>query len=272
LDVHNHGFITKDKLALALSRFTNAPADRIDLTLAETMVEIGSNDNSTVSKNSWFKLLEAWSIHNSERRSNIIVVVPSTPAQYFHCLRRQIHRSFSKPLICFSGKWLLHHKACTSTMDDIGVGTFFQRVIVEGGRGDNMKGKIKVNSDDSKIKKVIFCSGKVFYHLFHTREAVGVNEILIIRIEQVAPFPYDLIGPLLLRFKNAEFVWCQEEPKNMGGWTFVKPRILTAMKENGIEAKSINYVGRKPSSSSASGGNKIHMKEQKDFIAYALKI
>lgn len=276
LDFSKDGFITKEDLSRALCRFTDAPSERIDLRLSEIMSELGSCDESgdvnKFTRDSWCRLLESWSLQNSERRSNLIVVVPSTPAQYFHCLRRQIHRPFAKPLICFSGKWLLHHKACVSRVDDLTVGTFFQRIIIEGSRGDNMRRK-KMNSvqlvSDFQIRRVIICSGKVFYHLFHARDAAGIRDIIFIRLEQIAPFPHDLIGPALKRFPSAELVWCQEEPKNMGAWSYVKPRLMTTLKENGI-SKYVQYVGRKSCSSPAIGGYTLHAAEQKDFIDRAL--
>ena len=236
------------------------------------------------------KLMVSWLQSNSERRHNLIVVVPSTPAQYFHCLRRQIHRPFAKPLVVMSAKWLLHHKACASRLDDLAEGSFFHRVIVENGKGDNTtvrrttggSGNKSQSShthtntaaenslvEPEKIRKVIFCCGSVFYHLFHARAASKINDITFVRIEQIAPFPFDLVGPIIQKYPNADLVWVQEEPKNMGAWSYAKPRFDTTCREEKIQ-KSIRYVGRHPCASPATGGFKQHFTEQKSLIAEAL--
>jgi 2-oxoglutarate dehydrogenase E1 component len=288
------GVLDRAELGRILSRLSpGASAERIELTLAEIMAETGTSGDEVLTKDDWCRLMEAWHLRNSERKVNLVVVVPSTPAQYFHCLRRQIHRPFSKPLVCFSGKWLLHHKHCVSRLDDLAAGTFFQRLIVEGGLGDNMRGSGMVSGseaqqlekqqlggrvqmvDDEKIRRVIFCSGKVFYHLFHAREASShplAGTITLVRLEQIAPFPYDLVGPTLARFSNADICWVQEEPKNMGAWAYVRPRLQTCMRENGLPIKPILYRGRKPSSSPASGGYTVHIAEQKVFVEAALRL
>lgn len=228
----------------------------------------------------------SWLQSNSERRHNLIVIVPSTPAQYFHCLRRQIHRPFAKPLVVMSAKWLLHHKACASPLEDLAEGTFFHRVIVEGGKGDNTAsrrvsgGKINTTQTPSgitsetlvepeKIRKVIFCSGSVFYHLFHARSAAKINDITFVRLEQIAPFPFDLVGPIIQKYPNADLLWVQEEPKNMGAWSYIKPHFDTTCREEKLQ-KSIRYVGRHPCASPATGGYKQHFAEQKSLIAEAL--
>ena len=273
LTFNQNGVIAKAELSRALMRLNaGVSSERIDLTLTEIMAELGTSDaKGVVSKESWFRLMEAWCLHNSERKGNLIVVVPSTPAQYFHCLRRQIHRPFSKPLACFSGKWLLHHKTCVSKLEDMAVGTFFHRLILEGSIGDNMTRKRPLVAD-ADMRRIIFCSGKIFYHLFHARESTGINDITIIRLEQVAPFPFDLVGPALARFENAEVVWVQEEPKNMGAWSYVKPRLVTSMRENGLQIRPVTFRGRKPSASPASGGYRVHIAEQKELVDSALTI
>ena len=272
--------IDKTELGRILTRLSpGASAERIELTLAEVMADRGTAaTGEALTREAWCRLMEAWYLRNSERKCNLIVIMPSTPAQYFHCLRRQIHRPFSKPLIVFSGKWLLHHKLCVSTLGDLAEGTFFQRLIVEGGRGDNMRGgrwgkRALVN--DADIRRVIFCSGKVFYHLYHAREALPpalASLITLVRLEQIAPFPYDLVGPTLARFQQADLVWCQEEPKNMGCWSYVRPRLQTCMRENNLPVKAVKYCGRKPSSSPASGGYNVHVFEQRSFLEAALQL
>lgn len=199
-------------------------------------------------------MMSSWLQLNSERKYNFSVVVPSTPAQYFHCLRRQIHRfavlsypliisvyrPYAKPVAIMTSKWLLHHSPCTSPISDFAPGSFFRRVIIEGHSGDNMriiksKKEKKVNDDPNqpppftllppkKIRKVIFCSGKIFYHLYHARKAAGIQDTAFVRLEQIAPFPYDLIIKAIQEFPNAELVWVQEEPRNMGAWSYIKPR------------------------------------------------
>lgn len=209
-------------------------------------------------------MMSSWLQLNSERKYNFSVVAPSTPAQYFHCLRRQIHRFFSfpflifhppslflsfcrpfaKPAVIMTSKWLLHHTPCTSPLSDFAPGSFFRRVIIEGHSGDNLgvrkpkKAKMKLHEEEisqstsngfailpsKKIRKVIFCSGKIVYHLFHARKAAGIRDTAFVRLEQIAPFPYDMIGKAIREFPNAELVWVQEEPRNMGAWSYVKPR------------------------------------------------
>lgn len=188
------------------------------------------------------KAMESWLMKHAERKQNMIVVVPSTPAQYFHVLRRQIHRSYAKPLVVMSAKWLLHHKLCVSEMNDFIEGTYFHRIIVDGGIGDNMKRRSSSSSlvEAKHIKRLIFCCGKIFYHLYHEREIMKINNIIIIRIEQLAPFPYDLIIPILQQYRYVDdIIWCQEEPKNMGAYSYIKPRMETAMRDL-IDTENIN--------------------------------
>jgi len=290
IDKNKVGFVTLETFTKAIRNYTQSTDERVELTIAEIITElqdlglISTKDDGTpiFTKESWCKLMSSWLQSNSERRHNLVIVVPSTPAQYFHCLRRQIHRPFNKPLIVMSAKWLLHHRACVSHINDMTTGTFFQRIILEGGRGDNMSRNEDYNEEDNKeeknnllhplnIRRVLFCSGKVFYHLYHARHSMAIKDITIIRVEQIAPFPYDLIGPAIARFPNADLVWTQEEPKNQGAWGYVKPRFDTAMREAGIiDRPNIRYVGRKPSSSSAVGSYHIHDQEQKAFIKEAL--
>jgi len=140
---------------------------------------------------------------------------------------------------------------------------------------------------DNEIERVVFCSGKIFYHLFHAREVAGIRNIRLVRIEQIAPFPYDLIAPVLLQYKNADIVWCQEEPKNQGAYAYVKPRIETTMRDlvdprsslfpsskgaHFTELKNVHYIGRVPSAASANGGFKQHMLDQKEIVEAALDL
>lgn len=187
---------------------------------------------------------------------NMQVVNCTTPANYFHVLRRQLHSSFRKPLIVMSPKSLLRHKRCVSTLKDMGKGTHFKRVIPE---------TEKLVADD-KIKRVIFTSGKVYYELLEQREKQGINDMAIVRVEQYYPFPSAEIKTELKRYKNAEVMWTQEEPKNMGAWSFINPLISDMMEETGRKDLRVKFVGRKSAASPATGYLKIHEREQKQLI------
>ena len=191
---------------------------------------------------------------------NMQVVNCTTPANYFHALRRQLLRKFRKPLIVMTPKSLLRHKLCVSTLADMGKGTSFQRVISE---------TEKLAKDD-KIRRVVITSGKVYYDLFEERAARKIDDIAIIRLEQYYPFPARELKAELGRYKNAEIVWCQEEPQNMGAWNFVVSRI-----EDVIESLSrhdrLRYAGRAEAASPAAGYLKMHEKEQKALLDQALQ-
>lgn len=145
------------------------------------------------------------------------VVNCSTPANYYHVIRRQLHRDFRKPLILVTPKNLLREKKCTSTLEEMAGETKFKRVYEE------IDPEISNNADS--VRRVIYCTGKIFYELMEEREKKGIKDVAIIRIEQIAPFPWDRIAEAAALYKNADAVWCQEEPKNMGAWSFVQPRI-----------------------------------------------
>lgn len=203
------------------------------------------------------------------------IVNVTTPANYFHVLRRQLHREFRKPLIVMAPKNLLRHKECKSSLsefDDIQghpgfdkQGTKFKRLI-----------KDKNNHSDLEegIRRLVLCSGKVYYELDEERRKVdaGGKKIAICRVEQLSPFPYDVIQRELKRYPNAEIVWCQEEPMNMGAYSYVAPRLWTAMREVGRgEMEDIKYVGRGPSAATATGFYQVHVKEQSELIQNALR-
>ncbi len=154
---------------------------------------------------------------------NMQVANCTTPANYFHILRRQIHRRFRKPLVLMTPKSLLRHKKCVSPLSELTDGSSFHRVLwddAETAPGSTVKLK-----SDREIRRVVLCSGKVYYDLFDEREKRGIEDVLLLRIEQLYPFPALSLVKELGRFPNAEFVWCQEEPKNMGAWTFIEPNI-----------------------------------------------
>ncbi|KAG0001693.1 2-oxoglutarate dehydrogenase E1 component [Entomortierella chlamydospora] len=194
---------------------------------------------------------------------NMQVVYCSTPANYFHVLRRQIHRDFRKPLIVFNSKLLLRHPLARSTLEEMSGNTAFKRFIPEPQED-------KLVSPD-KIKKHIFCSGQVYYALVKAREQNKIDDVAISRVEQLSPFPYDRIKEYSDRYPNAEIVWCQEEPLNMGAWAYVAPRIRTSLRETSNHAnKQVHYAGREPSASVATGSKKVHLAEEYAFLSSAL--
>lgn len=192
---------------------------------------------------------------------NMQVANCSTPANYFHILRRQIHRNFRKPLIIMTPKSLLRHKLCVSTLAEMATGTFFQRVLSETD---------KQLVEDKKIRRVIMCSGKVYYDLLAARDEKKIKDIAIVRLEQFYPFPDKLLAKELSRYTKAEIIWCQEEPQNMGAWTFVDRRIEAVLTDISHKAGRPSYVGRSASASTATGSLKRHTKEQIELVDKAL--
>ncbi|MFV0244626.1 MAG: 2-oxoglutarate dehydrogenase E1 component [Qingshengfaniella sp.] len=200
---------------------------------------------------------------------NWIVANCSTPANYFHILRRQLHRSFRKPLVLMTPKSLLRHKLCVSTADEFTDGSSFHRVLwddAEIGRSE-----IKLASDD-KIRRVVMCSGKVYYDLLEERDARGLNDVYLLRIEQFYPFPALSLVKELERFPNADMVWCQEEPKNQGAWTFIEPNIEWVLGRIGAKHQRPVYAGRAASASPATGLASQHKAQQAALVNDALTI
>jgi len=192
---------------------------------------------------------------------NMQVTNITTPSNYFHALRRQIHRKVRKPLIIMSPKSLLRHPLCVSSLQEMAEGTFFHRVLWDDAQYKPETTKIKLVAD-SKIKKVIICSGKVYYDLFIEREKLGLKDVYILRVEQFYPYPDDAMSIELKRFKNADMIWCQEEPKNMGAWAFIEPFIEETLIAIGAKNSRARYVGRPASASTATGISSKHKKEQ----------
>ncbi|NBX03193.1 MAG: 2-oxoglutarate dehydrogenase E1 component [Alphaproteobacteria bacterium] len=190
---------------------------------------------------------------------NMQVVNCTTPANFFHVLRRQICRNFRKPLIVMTPKSLLRHKLAISSLKDFAPGTHFQRIIPE---------TEKLQKDD-KIRRVVICSGKVYYDLFEARAEAKQDDVAIIRMEQYYPFPARELKAELTKYKNAEVVWCQEEPRNMGAWGFVRERIEDVMESLGRTDRA-RYAGRAEAASPAAGYLKIHQKEQIALVSEAL--
>ena len=199
---------------------------------------------------------------------NLQVVNPTTPANYFHVLRRQMIREFRKPLVVMTPKSLLRNKRAVSYLDNMAEGTSFHRVMVDGAEADADVGGVVLQPDD-KITRVIACSGKVYFDLIEQRAKTGRDDVYIMRLEQFYPWPLKSITNVLGRFKNAELVWCQEEPKNMGGWTFVDPWLELTLDRMNIKAKRARYVGRPASASTAAGLMTRHMKELEAFLTEA---
>ncbi len=200
---------------------------------------------------------------------NIQVAAPTTPANYFHILRRQVHRPFRKPLILMAPKSLLRHKRVVSRLDEMGPGSSFHRVLDDDTERDpNSPLKLAADAD---IKRVVLCSGKVYYDLYEEREQRGETRIQLIRLEQLYPFPANPLKEALSRFPNAEIVWCQEEPQNQGPWTFAAPRIEATLAEMG-RADRPRYTGRPESASTAAGLMSQHQAELKAFLDEALTL
>ncbi|MCH7929487.1 MAG: 2-oxoglutarate dehydrogenase E1 component [Proteobacteria bacterium] len=193
---------------------------------------------------------------------NMQVVNCSTPASYFHVLRRQMRRNFRKPLVVMTPKSLLRHKRCVSRLADMGPGTAFHRVLYE----DEMP------APDGNIRRVVVCSGKLFYDLEAARDQRGAKEITMLRLEQLAPWPKTPLREQLGRFPQADVVWCQEEPENMGAWTYVAPRIESILKRLDGACKRPRYVGRPGAASPATGLLKVHQREQAELVDTALTL
>ena len=193
----------------------------------------------------------------------------TTPANYFHALRRQIHRDFRKPLVIMTPKSLLRHKLATSDLDDMNTKSSFHRVLWDDAETPGREGKVKL-VDDKKIRRVVLCSGKVYYDLFEAREESGVDDVYLLRVEQFYPVPRKAFMTELKRFVGAEIVWCQEEPRNMGGWTFIRDEIEWAAGKVGYKQPRPKYVGRPPAAATATGLLSTHNKEKDAFIGAAL--
>ena len=202
-------------------------------------------------------------------QENIQVINCTTPANYFHALRRQMHREFRKPLIIMTPKSLLRNKRCVSNIEDFTKKNSFHRVLPDHAEIKDYK-LIELRKD-KKIKKVVICSGKVYFDLLEAREKLKNDEIYLIRIEQLYPFPVKTLAVELKRFsKNAKFFWCQEEPQNMGAWNSARNYIEWTLDHIKAENKKVSYIGRKPAASPATGYLKKHLAQQKEIIEKVL--
>ncbi|MBF9019744.1 2-oxoglutarate dehydrogenase E1 component [Rhodobacterales bacterium HKCCA1058] len=202
-------------------------------------------------------------------QDNWIVANCTTPANYFHILRRQIHRSFRKPLVLMTPKSLLRHKKAVSRTEEFTTGSSFHRVLWDDAQYGNSD--LKLKSDD-KIRRVVISSGKVYYDLLEERDARGLDDVYLLRLEQFYPFPAMSLMKELERFKTAEIVWCQEEPKNQGAWTFVEPNLEWVLTRIGATHSRATYAGRAASASPATGLASQHKAQQTALINEALTI
>ncbi len=199
---------------------------------------------------------------------NMQVANCTTPANYFHILRRQLKREIRKPLILMTPKSLLRHKRAVSRLDELGVDTSFHRLLWDDAQV--LKGeKIKLVADD-RIRRVILCSGKVYYDLYDEREKRGIDDIYLLRVEQLYPFPTKALVQELSRFKQAEIVWCQEEPRNMGAWFFVDTFIEWVLNQIQAKHRRPRYAGRPAAASTAVGQMSKHNAQLKQFLDEAL--
>ncbi|MCK1289118.1 2-oxoglutarate dehydrogenase E1 component [Bradyrhizobium sp. 44] len=199
---------------------------------------------------------------------NMQVVYPTTPANYFHVLRRQLHREIRKPLIVMTPKSLLRHKRAVSRLEELAKGTTFHRILYDDAQMLPSEA-IKLVPDE-KIRRIVLCSGKVYYDLYEEREKRGMDDIYLMRVEQLYPVPLKALVAELSRFKKAEVVWCQEEPRNMGAWHFIEPYLEWVLNQvNGVSRRP-RYVGRAASAATATGLMSKHQAQLKAFLDEAL--
>ncbi len=200
---------------------------------------------------------------------NWIVANCTTPANYFHILRRQIHRDFRKPLVLMTPKSLLRHKLAVSTAAEFTEGSSFHRVLWDDAEYGHSATRL---AEDGRIRRVVLCSGKVYYDLLEERDARGIDDIYLLRVEQFYPFPAMSLVRELERFKTADVVWCQEEPKNQGAWSFIGPNLEWVLSRIGAAASRPRYVGRLASASPATGLASQHKAQQDALVNEALTI
>ena len=204
-------------------------------------------------------------------QDNMQVANCTTPANYFHILRRQIHREFRKPLILMTPKSLLRNKRAVSDLADMGARSSFHRVLWDDAQIKARRAEVRLRPDKD-IKRVVLCSGKVYYDLFEEREKRGLDDVYLMRIEQFYPFPAMSLMTELSRFKEADMVWCQEEPKNMGGWFFMEPNLEWVLNKISARISRPRYAGRPASASTAAGTMAQHLAEMNAFVDEALSL
>jgi 2-oxoglutarate dehydrogenase E1 component len=195
---------------------------------------------------------------------NMQVANCTTPANYFHILRRQLKRDIRKPLILMTPKSLLRHKRAVSKLDEFAIGASFHRILSDD--AENAQEGTLTLVEDAKIRKVVLCSGKVYYDLFEEREKRGITDIYLLRVEQLYPFPLKALVSALARFKAADILWCQEEPKNMGAWSFVDPYLEWVLSQAAGKSKRPLYAGRPAAASPATGMLSKHVAQMLAFM------
>jgi 2-oxoglutarate dehydrogenase E1 component len=195
---------------------------------------------------------------------NMQVANCTTPANYFHILRRQLKRNIRKPLILMTPKSLLRHKRAVSRLDELGPAATFHRLLWDDAQL-LAEQKIKL-ADDDNIRRVVMCSGKVYYDLYEERDKRGIDDVYLLRVEQLYPVPLKALVQELGRFRKAQLVWCQEEPRNMGAWAFVDQYIVWALGQAGGAASRPRYIGRPPAASTAVGQMSKHLAQLQAFL------
>ena len=191
---------------------------------------------------------------------NVQIVNCTSPANYFHVLRRQIHRNFRKPLIIMTPKSPLRHKKNVSHISEFTDNSTFHRTL-----GYN------INKQKNTVSRVIICSGKIYFDLIEEKEKINNDNVYIIRLEQLYPFPYEPLALELEQFKDAELIWCQEEPKNMGAWGFVNSRIKNILKKLEFHKQTLYFIGRRSSATPATGSYERHLSNQRNIVRLALE-
>ncbi|MEO6946937.1 MAG: 2-oxoglutarate dehydrogenase E1 component, partial [Nitrobacter sp.] len=199
---------------------------------------------------------------------NMQVVNLTTPANHFHALRRQLKREIRKPLIMMTPKSLLRHKRAVSRLDELGADTTFHRILYDDA-AMLPDGPIRLVADEN-IRRVVLCSGKVYYDLYEEREKRDIDDVYLVRIEQLYPVPLKALVQVLGRFKNAEIVWCQEEPRNMGAWHFIEPYLEWVLNQVNAPTKRPRYAGRAAAAATATGLMSKHLAQLKAFLDEAL--
>ena len=171
----------------------------------------------------------------------------------------------------------MHHRRCQSLLEDFDERSSFRRVICDGDAGDQLfndgDNTSIVQKRGDEIRKVLLCSGKIWYDLSRHRTANKIDDVILVRLEQIFPFPYDALARRLTRFPNAKLCWVQEEPKNMGAWSYIKDRVKTTERASsgGGECRNISYVGRSPAASPATGSQSVHLKESEEIFREAFR-
>lgn len=265
-DKDGKGYLTRADLKAVMK---GVSSERVETLLQE--LDFGQADR--IERRDWDVFMAQWMRRNAEKDHNLCVVNITTPANYFHLLRRQMNRPYSKPVVVMSPKYLLHHKPCVSKLTDMATGTYFRRVMADGDAADNLRNTFDL-LPRKEIQSLLICSGKIFYLLSNARRSRKMRNVAIVRLEQIAPFPFDRVASIINRYPNAQLTWVQEEPKNMGAWAYVQPRLATALRElcRGREHTDVRFVGRATSATTATGSFPVHQMEMKAITNAAFEL